>query len=95
MTKRYSPLHKAVRESWAPRVASGTTQCAEAICFYADRRIHPEQPWDLAHSPDGTTYLGPAHAKCNRSEGARRRQDNLGRKPRVSTVRIVDSVNQW
>lgn len=94
MTKRYPTRHAQLRAGWAPRVATGTIQCAEVLCLYADRRIRAGQAWDLAHTEDGADYRGPAHAKCNRSEGARRRQAALGRGAPPTTL-LVDNVNQW
>lgn len=68
--------HKGLRAKLAPIVASGRALCAEIVCLEErdgrSRRILPGTPWDVAHSDDGLTYKGPAHARCNRSDGARR-----------------------
>jgi hypothetical protein len=65
---RYLAAHRKIREDLL-RAAYGTP------CPYA--RVDPKclgfmwpgQPLDLAHAPDGS-YLGLAHAACNRREGA-------------------------
>jgi len=49
------------------------------------RWIQPGTPWDLAHGPTRDTYLGPAHAACNRSEGATR--GNLTRATILTRIR--------
>lgn len=67
----YGRPHQRERERWAPSVAAGQAQCAERICLERTRWITPGTPWDLAHDRASGGYLGPAHAKCNRSEGAR------------------------
>lgn len=68
-----STAHKRERQRWAPVVASGNGWCAERICLMPTRWLDPGQPWDLAHDhARGTGYLGPAHRKCNRAEGAAR-----------------------
>lgn len=68
----YGSDHQKVRAQWAPIVESGEAWCAEVVCLEPSRWIRPGTPWDLAHSRDRTAYLGPAHARCNRSEGSRR-----------------------
>jgi hypothetical protein len=58
----YGAAHQRVRDEWIPVVA-----CGEAFCARCNRWIHPDEPWDLAHSPfDRGVYLGPMHRKCNR-----------------------------
>jgi hypothetical protein len=68
--------HKGLRARLAPVVASGRAVCNETVCLEEragrTRAITPGTPWDLAHSDDGLTYKGPAHARCNRADGARR-----------------------
>lgn len=69
----YGYAHQRMRDSLAPIVASGRARCAEVVCLMPDRWIPPGSKWDLAHGATRDTYRGPAHARCNRSEGARRR----------------------
>lgn len=66
----YGAPHKAERETWAPVIAAGHGWCAEVVCLMSSRYIAPDMPWDLAHADTRHTYRGPAHVKCNRSEGA-------------------------
>lgn len=68
---QYRGVHQQTREAWRPIVESGQAQCAEPICLMATRWIPPGSPWDLAHDRAAGGYRGPAHARCNRSEGAR------------------------
>jgi hypothetical protein len=63
--------HRQERARWKRIVERGQAWCAEFYCLEPDRWIEPGSAWDLAHDLDGT-YLGAAHARCNRSEGARR-----------------------
>jgi hypothetical protein len=63
----YGGVHQARRAQLAPYVAAGMARCS--ICH---QPIVPGQKWDLDHTPDKSGYRGPAHAGCNRSEGAKR-----------------------
>lgn len=68
----YGQPHKRARAALAPTVQDGQAWCAETICLKPTRWIDPHTAWDLAHDrANPGQYLGPAHAKCNRSEGAR------------------------
>ena len=69
----YGRTHQAVRERWRPIVERGEAQCTEPVCLEPTRWIEPGTAWDLAHTEDRAGYRGPAHARCNRSEGSRRR----------------------
>lgn len=69
--RRYGPLHAKIRAQYAPSVAAGHEICTEPICLMPGRRIPPGTPWDLAHNRSTGGYRGPAHARCNRAEGAR------------------------
>lgn len=70
--RRYDREHTAVRARWRPLVDAGQAYCAEIECLEDDRWIPPGTPWDLAHDHQNGGYLGPAHPRCNRTEGARR-----------------------
>lgn len=69
-------MHKQARNTYASLVASGRAYCAEDICLEESdgrtRWIEPGTPFDAAHTDDGLAYKGPAHARCNRADGARR-----------------------
>jgi hypothetical protein len=75
----YGSAHQAEREQWRPTVEAGLAQCAEPVCLMPSRWIPPGAAWDLAHDRQATrhagvtVYRGPAHARCNRAEGARHR----------------------
>jgi hypothetical protein len=71
----------AEKERLRPIVAAGHAFCTEPICLHPNRWIRPGTPWDLAHATP-TTYRGPAHADCNRSEGGRRGHAASCRNPR-------------
>lgn len=76
----YGRRHRAGREHLRPLVDAGEAECTEIICLEEldghTRRIQPGTDWDLAHdrAAGPGRYLGPAHARCNRSEGARWRE---------------------
>ncbi|TCJ23032.1 hypothetical protein [Nocardioides jejuensis] len=73
-------FHRAQRKAWAPIVEAGDTECTELRCLMPDRTINPGTPWQLAHDRrvciwprhhcTSDCYLGPAHQRCNTSEGA-------------------------
>ncbi len=68
----YDAEYHRIRRAWAQVVAEGQAFCSERVCLYASRWIAPGASWHLAHSPDRTMILGPAHARCNLSEAGRR-----------------------
>ena len=47
--------------------------CQQPVCLYNTRAIPPTDDIDIAHDDTGTIVLGPAHRKCNRSDGGKRR----------------------
>lgn len=63
----YGYQHQQTRKALAPLVATGTVKCT--LC---PELIKPGEPWDLDHADGKQAYRGPAHASCNRSEGAAR-----------------------
>lgn len=97
---RYRHAHQQERKRWAPLVARGEAQCAEARCLMTSRWIPPGSTWDLAHDETGTIVIGVSHAKCNRSEGATRGNRMRGRrrgasKPRYQRRTPARPANRW
>jgi len=72
------PAHRAERRRIALTVNGGG-----AICCLCGRPIIPGTPWDLDHTPDRRDWRGPAHAHCNRSDGAKRGNAKRHRRSRV------------
>jgi hypothetical protein len=78
MTRQtYGPKHVAERARVKPEVDAGLAYCAEVVCLYEQetgdqesRWIEPGTDWHLAHDRKRPgQYHGPAHARCNDSEG--------------------------
>jgi hypothetical protein len=86
---QYRYAHQQTRKRLAPVVAAGDAYCAELVCKMRTRWIAPGSDWDLAHDRVNGGYLGPAHSRCNRSEGAafgnRKRGGRRKPLPRPST----------
>jgi hypothetical protein len=79
----YGAAHdRAKRAAHAELNRAGSGVCAELVCLMPSRLILPGMRLDLAHTPDRTAYLGLAHARCNRRDGARR-----GRARQTTTAR--------
>lgn len=78
---RYRYAHQQERKRWAPIVEAGDGYCAERVCVMRSRWIQPGTAWDLAHDQTGTVYIGVAHQRCNRREGAARGNRMRRRKP--------------
>lgn len=76
-SRTYDRRHKAGRDHYRPIVDAGDAHCAELLCLEErdgrTRWIQPGTPWHLAHdrAAGPGQYLGPAHERCNASEGAR------------------------
>lgn len=84
----YGGDHQAARRAWEPTVDRGQAHCREPICLMPNRWIKPGTPWDLAHDrAHPGHYLGPAHARCNRAEGARH-----GNRARAARSRVPQRV---
>lgn len=71
--------HKQACAKFAADIAAGRGWCAETVCMEErdgrSRFIPPSTPrrlWHAAHTDDGLAYKGPAHARCNNADGARR-----------------------
>lgn len=76
MSTIYGRPHREARAAVRPDVEAGLTHCAEVMCLEEldgySRWIPGDADWDLAHDrTEPGTYLGPAHRRCNRAEGAR------------------------
>jgi hypothetical protein len=80
----YDKAHKQLRAALQPTVDTGLAVCTEIICLHPTRVILPGSRWDLAHDrANPGRYLGPAHQRCNRAEGATYGNRLRGRKRRV------------
>jgi hypothetical protein len=79
----YGAAHQAEKERWRPIVDAGQAYCAEVVCLEErdgrSRWLEPDTPWHLAHDDGQQGYRGPAHQRCNTSEGATR--GNAARTP--------------
>ena len=58
----YGNAHQKARAKLKPYVDAGMCTCARC-----GETIQPGDKWDLDHAPDRQSYLGPSHARCNRS----------------------------
>ena len=81
-----TPTHRNTRAALKPTVDAGHAHCTEIICLEErdgrTRWIQPGTRWDLAHDrTQAGAYLGPAHARCNRAEGARHGNKQRGPTP--------------
>jgi len=87
----YGSKHRRIRQQYARMVAAGRAQCSEVVCVMPTRWIAPGMAWDLAHGPTRDTYLGPAHARCNRSEGGKRSGVTRATTPGVTILARIRS----
>jgi hypothetical protein len=87
----YGAAHQAERRRLAPTVAQGEGWCTELVCLMKTRWIRPGSPWDLAHDRASGGYLGPAHRRCNRAEGARFRN----RRGRKTAQQKPPALRRW
>lgn len=100
-TRGYGAQHRRERQRWEPIVEAGRAQCAESICLMPSRVIHPGDRWELAHTPDRTGYLGPAHYLCNRKEPQHRGRADEPRRwpiyepPTTPTGRAKQDAARW
>lgn len=77
----YGQAHQAEKKRLTPIVYKYGAQCTELTCLIEQdggtRNIPPGTTgtgWHLAHTPDRTTWLGPAHPRCNIAEAQHRAQ---------------------
>ena len=64
----YGTEHRRLRAQWKARIDAGL----QPACTRCPNPILPGQPFELDHSDDRTTWLGPAHQHCNSSTGGRK-----------------------
>jgi len=69
----YGYQHQQLRTWWTPIVQAGGVLCHAKTCIMPSRTITPGELWDLGHTEDRTRWTGPEHQRCNRSDGARRK----------------------
>ena len=68
-----TPEYRAARKQYDDAQANGEwLTCAQPVCLHWTRAIAPTEPVHVAHDDSGTVILGPAHARCNTSDGGRR-----------------------
>ena len=77
----YGAGHQALRKCLEPEVAAGTVRCARC-----GELIRSGEPWHLDHSDDRRGYLGPSHASCNTSAGARKARPGEGSGTRPEAI---------
>lgn len=79
--QHHTAEHRAAYTEYRKAQASGEELwCVEPVCLMVSRVIYPHQPVDVCHDTTGSYVTGPGHAKCNRSEGARRGNQARGRR---------------
>lgn len=69
-TPEYRAAYQQVRRAQA---AGQWLECQQPVCLEPTRDIAPHQPVDIAHDDSGDVILGPAHRRCNRVDGGKRR----------------------
>ena len=89
----YGAAHKALRLRYLRAIESGEV----VLCPRCRRRILPGTPFDLDHTPDRSSYLGPSHRRCNRVAGAKNGTavTNAGRGVGGDYVRHWSRVWEW
>ena len=90
--KYQTPAYRAERKAIDEAQAVGQwLWCNETECKHPTRDIAPWQPAHVAHDhtdPTGQRILGPAHRRCNTSEGATRRH-------RTARLKNSTTTRQW
>jgi len=81
---RYGSRHQSLRRALVPTAAGKP-------CVRCGESIRPGEPVDLDHADDGS-YLGMAHRRCNRADGARR--TNRERAMALRAVRGGDGMRR-
>ena len=68
-----TPEYRAERRRIDKAQAAGQwLTCVQPVCKHNTRDIAPNQEAHVAHDDAGVEILGPAHARCNTSNGATR-----------------------
>jgi hypothetical protein len=86
----YGWKHQQARARVKRLVDAGRAYCARCGGY-----IVPGEPFDLDHTLDRTSYLGPSHRSCNRAEPNKRRQAKLATaevRPRLRWSRVVATL---
>lgn len=82
----YGAAHQRERTRWATLLASGhVIRCAQPGCSHPNDLITAATVWDLGHSGDRRSWIGPVHTDCNRRAGAI--NSNIPRLDRATTIR--------
>lgn len=88
-----SKRHRDAKARFRDAVEAGQGWCAETICLEekdgGTRYIPPGSRWHAAHTDDGKAYKGPAHARCNLADGARRGNAMRGTSAASGFVTVV------
>lgn len=69
-TPEYRAAYAALR---AAQARGDWLTCVQPVCLMPSRDIAPDEPTHVAHDDSGEEILGPAHARCNTSDGGKRR----------------------
>lgn len=69
-TREYRAAYRQLKRDQA---AGKWLTCQQPVCMEPSRAIAPTDKADVAHDDSGDHILGPAHARCNRADGGRRR----------------------
>jgi hypothetical protein len=81
----YGWKHQQERARVKRLVDAGRASCARCGGW-----IEPGTPFDLDHSLDRRSYLGPSYSRCNRAESNKRR-----RRAKSTTVADVQPRLRW
>lgn len=98
----YGAAHKKERQRWADLMAEAWAQGEYVACCLCGDAITEGEAWHLDHDPSGAGYRGPAHPRCNTSDGGRRgalvanaRWTGARHARRGRSVAVVSTANEW
>jgi len=80
--KKYGYDHQLAREAWKKLLPLPCTVCHKTVTA--------AMAWHLDHTDDGRAYLGPAHASCNSSKAATKKN-----KLEAAATRATNSGGNW